>query len=101
MGDGVNTPFDVFVFFLIFVGIPTLIFGLPIVVLGFLSTRRAVQLKRKRQNEASEHTHQASETKAADISERWPWLLALLLLVVTTAIAYLIFAAPISGLFTI
>ena len=98
MGDGITTPFDVIIFFLIFVGIPTLIFGLPIVVLGFLFARRTVQLNRKRQNEISERTDQGSNTKAADISERWPWCVALLLLVVTMAIAYLIFAAPISKL---
>ena len=39
MGDGINSGFDVICFFLIFVGIPTLIFGLPIVALVILSFR--------------------------------------------------------------
>lgn len=98
MGDGITTAFDVFAFFLIFVGIPTFIFGMPIVVLGFLSARRRVLLNRKHANELSEYMHQDSITEAADIPKGWPWLVALLLLAATMAIAYLTFATPVSNL---
>lgn len=40
MGDGITTSFDVFVLIVITAGIPTLIFGLPIGALVFLSLRR-------------------------------------------------------------
>ena len=88
MGDAITTPFDVFVFFLVFVGIPALIFGGPIVVLGFLSVRRTIQLNRQRRNH--------SDPNSLTASPRLPWLVALFLFSVVGAIAFLVFGASIS-----
>ncbi len=61
MGDAVNTPFDLFVFILIFGGIPFLIVALPIVVLVLISVGRSVLLNRRRTNESLDTTTHASK----------------------------------------
>jgi hypothetical protein len=101
MGDAITTPFDVFVFVLIFVGIPTLIFGMPIAVLGFLSVRRKIQLNAKRNNETldSRLTPASSNTNSKVSSSGLPWLVALILLIAVAAIVYLISGAPLSRIF--
>jgi hypothetical protein len=95
MGDAINTPFDVFVFVLIFVGIPTLIFGAPIALLGFLSARRTIQLNRKCRIETdnSLRTTEANSVGTLPVS---PWLVALFLLMIVGAIVFLVFGASIS-----
>lgn len=85
MGDGVITPFDEFLFFLVFVGTPALIFGGPIVVLVFLSARRTAQLNRHHGNDS-------------DTSPRSPWLIALFVSGIVGAISFLVFGASISRL---
>ena len=89
MGDAIQTPFDVFVFFLVFVGIPALIFGGPIAVLGFLSARRTIQLSRKHRNETV-YSPQQPEANLPSIS---PWLVAVILLVIVGTIVFLVFGA--------
>jgi hypothetical protein len=65
MGDGIHTPFSEFVFLLVLVGIPFLIFGMPIVVLVLRSARRTMLLNRKRKNESldAQLAHRSSEPK--------------------------------------
>jgi uncharacterized BrkB/YihY/UPF0761 family membrane protein len=96
MGDAIQTPFDVFVFFLVFVGIPALMFGGPIAVLGFLSARRTIPLSRKRINETFDSPQQP-EVISLSIS-RLPWLVALTLLVFVGAIVFLVFGASVHQL---
>jgi hypothetical protein len=93
MGDAIQTPFDVFVFFLVFVGIPTLIFGGPIAVLGFRSARRTIQLNRKRRKQAA-NSPQQPEASLLSVSGL-PWLVALILVVTVGAIVFLVFGASI------
>ena len=80
MGDGITTPFDVFVFVLIFAGIPLLLFGFPIAVLIFLSVRRHRILAGKGK------AHQPSQTRLV------PWLCAFLALVGIGVIVFLMTA---------
>jgi hypothetical protein len=98
MGDAIKTPFDVFVFFLVFVGIPALIFGGPIAVLGFLSVRRSIQLNKKRRNAAvnSLLNPSESEVNSFSMSPGLPWLIAVILFVIVGAIVFLVFGASIS-----
>jgi len=98
MGDAITTPFDAFVFVLVFVGIPTLIFGGPIAVLGFLSVRRTIQLNRKRKSETGNSllTSSKSEAHSLTASPGLPWLVALILLLIVGAIVFLVFGASIS-----
>jgi len=97
MGDAITTPFDVFLFVLVFVGIPALIFGGPIAVLGLLSVRRTILLKRNYRNETF-HSPQGLEANALSMSSGFPWLVALILLVTVGAIVFLVFGASISQL---
>ena len=48
MGDAITTPFDVFLFIVIFYGTPFLLFGMPVILLIFLSVRRTRRLHRRR-----------------------------------------------------
>jgi hypothetical protein len=98
MGDAIQTPFDVFMFFLVFVGIPTLIFGGPIAVLGFLSARRSMRLNRKRRNESTDLLQAAPDSQEHLVSTLpgSPWLVALFLLVIVAAIVFLVFGASVS-----
>ena len=61
MGDAINTPFDVFLFVVVFVGVPMLLFSLPIIVLVLLSERRYRSLKRRQKNESLDSSTSASE----------------------------------------
>ena len=85
MGDAITTPFDAFLFILVFVGVPAVIFGGPIVVLAFLSARRTAQLNRQHGNDS-------------DTSPRSPWLIALFVSGVVGVFAFLAFGASISRL---
>ncbi len=49
MGDGITTTFDLFMFLLIFGGIPLLVIALPLAILGIAGFRRYNSVRVKRE----------------------------------------------------